>query len=117
MTCGSVPWRLATLLRRIWNDFAVASIEFGFQVGTSEIHQVNFYLNQTWGSLLITVDDQVVLQRSEMFSLSTTKNYEFSVGNVERQQVRIQKVRPWVLAAFRKSTITVFVDDIQLLEY
>lgn len=45
-----------------------------------------------------------------MFSVKTTADYEFRVGEAERHELRVTKERPVALAAFRPQPITAYVD-------
>ncbi len=45
-----------------------------------------------------------------MFSVRTTADYEFRVGEAEQHEVRVTKERPVALAAFRPQAITAYVD-------
>ena len=59
-------------------------LDFEFEVGENERHNVTFAFDQLWGPLTISVDGQRVVRKLGMFSLRRTSRYEFSVGSDER---------------------------------
>lgn len=85
-------------------------LTFGFDVGTTERHRVEFRFNQDIGNLRITVDGRPVIRRFEMLSFSTTRNYEFTVGEVEKHSVLIEKTRERLLGGARPQKVVVYVD-------
>ena len=92
----------------IWHQDWNSGIEF--QVGTSEVHRVTFTYDKFWGPLKIYVDGQPVIQKTEMFSFSLTKTWDFQVGVMERHDVRIVKTRKVMFAGFRGQLVQAFVD-------
>ena len=92
----------------IWHQDWNSGIEF--QVGTSEVHRVAFTYDKFWGSIKIYVDGQPVIQKTEVFSLSLTKTWDFQVGVMERHDVRIMKTRKLMFAGFRGQLVQAFVD-------
>ncbi len=85
-------------------------MNFTFEVG-EEKHLVEFYFNQIWGNLKITVDGHSVVTDFRLFSLNLVKKYEFYVGRFEKHLVRIEKERKLFFAGFRKQKYRIFVDD------
>jgi hypothetical protein len=81
-----------------------------FTVGDRERHQVVYTWDQFTGRLRITVDGREVVSTIRMFSVRTTADYEFRVGEAEQHEVRVTKERPVALAAFRPQAITAYVD-------
>jgi hypothetical protein len=90
-------------------------MQFSFNVGVNEKHQVDFSFDQFIGNLEIRVDGQPRLKDFRMFSLSLTKRYEFTVGVSERHDVIIEKKRKLFLAGLRPQQYRIFIDG-QLVE-
>lgn len=86
------------------------SLEITFEVGERERHRLRFFYNRFWGNGRISVDDAVIRRFFELFSLSTSRWYRFTLGDEERHDVEIEKVRKWVLAGFRDQYIRVYID-------
>jgi Arc/MetJ family transcription regulator len=86
------------------------STRLEFTVGDRERHGVVYTWDQFTGRLRITVDDREVVSTMRMFSISSTAEHVFVVGDAERHEVRISKERPIALAAFRPQPITAYVD-------
>jgi hypothetical protein len=85
-------------------------MQFSFRVGVREQHQVDFSFEQFIGNLEIKVDGQTVVKDFRMFSLSLTKQYEFTVGQAEQHQVVIEKKRKLFLAGIRPMQYRIFID-------
>ena len=85
-------------------------MQFSFQVGTQEQHQVDFSFDQFVGHLEIRVDGQPLVKDFRMLSLRLTKRYEFSVGSREIHQIAIEKKRKLFLAGFRPQQYRIFID-------
>jgi hypothetical protein len=85
-------------------------MQFSFIVGVAEKHQVDFSFDQFIGNLEIRVDGQPVIKDFRMFSLSLSKQYEFTVGERERHGVIIEKKRKLFLAGVRPQQYRVFID-------
>lgn len=96
-------------------DFSADITEFQFQVGVNELHTVGFRFNQSVGNLRISVDDVPIMRRFAMFSISTRKKYSFEVGNTEKHQVTIERVRQRIFGGLLPQKYIVSVDD-QLLQ-
>lgn len=89
-------------------------MKFSFDVGDKEHHRVDFSYNQFWGNLRITVDGESVVRNQSMgFSTHLVKRFEFTVGEKERHEVRIEQERELVMAGFRPKIYRVFVDGKQ----
>jgi len=84
--------------------------ELEFTVGVHERHQVVYSWDQFSGRLRITVDGEPIVDTLRVFSVSSTAEHEFTVGDREVHRVRIVKERPMVLAGFRPQPITASVD-------
>ena len=92
-------------------------MQFSFEVGEHERHTVRLDYNQMVGTMLIRVDDQVVINELRVFSLSLVRKYEFFVGTEERHAVRIEKERKLFLAGLRNQKYRVYVDGRLIREY
>jgi hypothetical protein len=86
-------------------------LEFQFDVGDQERHEVGFRFNRSLGPLTISVDDQPVVKKFKPFSMSTTERYEFTVGDEERHDVVIEKTRKGFLGGFQSQQCIAYVDD------
>jgi hypothetical protein len=84
---------------------------FKFNVGEKEKCKVAFHFNQWWGNLKITVDDRPVIKDFCLASLNHVRRFDFTVGQIEKHKVVIEKWRKPLAPAFRKSKYKVFVDD------
>lgn len=92
-------------------------MQFSFEVGFEEKHQVSLDYNQMVGLLTISVDGQPVIQEKRMFSLSLVRKYEFEVGVHERHHVRIEKERKLFLAGVRNQKFRVYLDGQLIREH
>ena len=63
-------------------------LDFEFEVGESERHNVAFQFDQLWGPLKISVDGKPIIRKLGMFSLHRTRGYEFSVGSTPLPRTR-----------------------------
>jgi Fas apoptotic inhibitory molecule (FAIM1) len=86
------------------------NLSFHFTVGSAEPHLVKFSFDQTWGNLVISVDDEVVVKKFQMFSLKTTDEHAFSVGKIERHDVLIRKSRERWFGGFKPQACEAFID-------
>jgi hypothetical protein len=92
-------------------------LEFQFGVGEDERHEVGFRFNRTWGPLMISVDDQPVVKKFEMFRWSTTERFELTVGETERHDVVIEKKRKRWMSGFFPHQCIAYVDDEEVGRY
>ncbi|HEX4434782.1 MAG TPA: hypothetical protein VH012_08125 [Acidimicrobiales bacterium] len=92
-------------------------LDFEFEVGESERHNVAFRFDQLWGPLVISVDGQPVIKKLEVFSLRRTGRYEFSVGSSEPHQVRIEKTRQALVGGFQGQECVAYVDGHEVGHY
>jgi hypothetical protein len=94
-------------------------IDFEFDVGVEETHHIAFHWGQLFGRIRITVDGEEIVQHNQALTLrsETTRQFEFSVGQAEVHQVRIEKTRKRVLAGARKQTCRAYVDEQFIGEY
>ncbi len=68
-------------------------MKFKIEVGEVEKHLVEFNYNQLTGSLLIKVDKQPIHRSSRLLNEPVKEVYHFVVGQIERSEVRIEKLR------------------------
>ena len=68
-------------------------MKFKIEVGEVEKHLVEFNHNQLIGSLLIKVDKQTVYHSTRMLNEPVAEVYQFVVGQMEKTEVRIEKIR------------------------
>ena len=92
-------------------------LQFEFEVGETERHNVAFRFDQLLGPLRISVDGEPVIRKFEMFSLRRVERYEFSVGSGEPHDVRIEKTRKALLGGFQAQECVTFVDGQEIGRY
>ena len=94
-------------------------IDFEFEVGEGEKHQVAFHWGQFWGKVRISVVGVEVVQQSHPFTFrsATTRKFEFSVGQSEVHPVVIEKSKQRFLGGARKQKCRAFVDGELVGEY
>ena len=92
-------------------------LEFQFEVGQGERHEVGFRFNRTWGPLRIKVDDETVVKKFDMFRWTTTERYELTVGQSERHDVVIEKKRKRWMGGFSPHQCVAWVDDEEVGRY
>ncbi|HEV8061126.1 MAG TPA: hypothetical protein VGP68_14700 [Gemmataceae bacterium] len=103
-------------------------------VGDVEMHILEFTWGQLFGTARIKLDgtvvyrgrpialDEVVTLRNpslylfRTFNSKTTptnlvRSWELEVGSTEKHRVRIDKIRPQILAGLRPSVFQVFIDE------
>lgn len=95
----------------------MAVLEFQFEVGDDERHEVGFRFNRSLGPLTISVDDQPVIKKFKIFSGSTTERYELTVGETERHNVVIEKTRRPFLGGMQPQACIAYVDDKEVGRY
>src|ERR1700733_14913362 len=85
-------------------------LDFEFEVGERERHNVAFQFDQMWGPLKISVDGKRVIRKLGMFSLRRTSRYEFSVGSSEPHEDRIEKTPKALGGGFQAQECVAYVD-------
>lgn len=85
-------------------------------VGTVEKHCVEFRRDHFFGVTKVVVDGEVIHKTVIIASYSLLKTYTIDVGTTERHSVRIEHKRPQFMAALRKHTYRVFIDDALVVE-
>jgi hypothetical protein len=83
-------------------------MKFSLTLPDAEATVIEFYRSSFWGSVWIKANGQKVLSRSafnplNQVSFSLTRNYEFWLPGSSPRHVCIAKVRPQVLAGFRRN--------------
>lgn len=68
-------------------------MKFTIEVGEIEKHQVEYHHNQLIGCLTIKVDQEVVHRSRRLVNEPVREIHEFIVGQLERSEVRIEKLR------------------------
>jgi hypothetical protein len=68
-------------------------MRFKIELGQNEKHTVEYQFNQLLGKLTIKVDDKPVQQSVRLFSEPVKQEFNLSVGEFERYEVRIEKHR------------------------
>ncbi len=68
-------------------------MKFKIEVGEVEKHLVEFNYNQLVGSLLIKVDQKPIHRSVRLLNEPVEEVYHFVVGQNERSEVRIEKMR------------------------
>ena len=74
-------------------------MKFKIEVGEVEKHLVEFSYNQLAGSLLIKVDQKPIHRSVRLLNEPVNEVYHFVVGQAERSEVRIQKLRKQLFGA------------------
>jgi hypothetical protein len=92
-------------------------MKFSFDVGSEEVHRVDFAFNQIVGNSLIEVDGIDRDRGFQWWTLDRIHRYELTVGEEEEHLVRIEKEHRLPLPAFRKQKYRVYVDDQLAHEY
>lgn len=92
-------------------------LDFEFEVGETERHNVAFRFDQLLGPLQIAVDGKPVIRKFEMFSLRRVGRYEFSVGSSEPHEVRIEKTRKALMGGFQAQECVTYVDGQEIGRY
>ena len=110
-----------------------------FTVGHRERYSVEFFWGQLLGSVSIAIDGEVafrgrpvaldeiaLLDDIDKFVCDIVTNrkvpwqrirsWDFELGETEKHHIRIEKERPFLLAAFRPHTFRVYVDGVMLVE-
>ncbi|MFF9563540.1 hypothetical protein ACF1AJ_09365 [Leifsonia sp. NPDC014704] len=94
----------------------VTTHTLSFTVGQDEKHVVDFAFDQMWGWLTIAVDRAVIIKKFITFSLHLRRTFEFTVGNVERHAIRIEKSRPLFASFARPQPTRAFCDGVLVAE-
>lgn len=73
-------------------------MKFKVEVGEVEKHQIEFNHNHLLGFLTIKVDKQPVVRMTRLLNEPVREVYEFVVGQMEKSEVRIEKLRRQLFA-------------------
>ena len=92
-------------------------LKFSAEVGTSEIHTIDFQFNQIWKSLRIAVDGKPIAKKSMNLSFHENKEYTFKVGNTETHEVKIELKKSLFPVGYSECTVWVYVDGEKIKEY
>jgi len=85
-------------------------MEFTVEIGENEKQLIFFSFNKFWGNLKILVNEKKVISDFLTFSRGLIRSYEFKVGTNETHEIKIEKIRPQLLAGIRTNTYKVYVD-------
>ena len=85
-------------------------VQFSFQVGTSEVHEVTVQWFQWSGHLFVLVDGVEKLHWHLVVGLKMVRRWELPIGNHEIHQVAIEKQWQIPYSAFHRQTIRAYVD-------
>lgn len=85
-------------------------MKFTVEIGENEKQVILFSFNKFWGNLKISVNGKAIIRDIRLFSINLVKPYEFKVGEKEIHNIRIEKIRPLVLAGFRSNDYKIYVD-------
>jgi hypothetical protein len=86
-------------------------MKFTVEIGKEEKQIISYSFNKFWGNVKITVNGKKVKSDFRMYSLELSKVYNFSVGQNEKHEIKIEKIRPQFNAGFRSNTYRIFVDN------
>jgi hypothetical protein len=92
-------------------------LDFEFEAGQTERHNVAFQWDQLWGPLKISVDGKPVVRKLGILSLRRATGYEFSVGSDETHQGRIAKTRQAPLGGLQAQECVAYVDGQEIGRY
>jgi hypothetical protein len=92
-------------------------MRFVVEVGNAEKTKIEFSRNWYTGTMStiangVQVAQQDALDPSTHFSFKTLRRYVFTVGELEKHHVVIEKERPLLLAGLRPQTYRIFVDGV-----
>jgi hypothetical protein len=85
-------------------------MNFEFDIGTTESHQVRFLTSAANGKATLTVDGDIVKQETFRFWIPLHRRYELRVGSSEVHDVAIDVVFARVARKFTQPTCTAYVD-------
>jgi hypothetical protein len=109
-------------------------MKLSVSVGEREMHAFEFTWGQLFGTVQMKLDGEVVyrgrpvaldeivtLARPSLYLFRTfisksipnslVRSWELEVGSEEKHRVRIDKIRPQILAGLRPSVFQVYIDD------
>ena len=92
-------------------------MEFEFEVGQSDKHKIQFSRNRHTARINILVDNEEVASKNPLnpathISFKLTQRFEFKVGSRENHVIRIEHIRPLLVAGFRKHRYRIFIDEV-----
>jgi len=85
-------------------------MKFTVEIGKIEKQVIFFSFNKFWGNLKISVNGKTIIRDLRTVSADLVKSYEFKVGVKEIHNIRIEKIRPLLLAGLRTNDYKVYVD-------
>lgn len=93
-------------------------LKFKMEVGTEEEHAIDFTVNQFWGHVDIRVDGKLYLHRKlkgVLFKQSWI--FEIQVGNVEKNDIKIELVKSLFPVGLRECTAWVYINGEKTNEF
>ncbi len=85
-------------------------MEFEFELGAAEPHQVRFHTSTANGKVTIFVDGETVKQEKFRLWIPIHRRYELRVGDSEVHEVAIEVAFARLARKFTKPTCTAYVD-------
>jgi hypothetical protein len=85
-------------------------VDFTFEVGSLEKHNVVVHWRQWRSELTVDVDGVSVVQDRPLLQLKLLKRHVFSVGDSEQHSIEIEQRRKLSNPTFREETFRVLVD-------
>ncbi|MGC3961107.1 MAG: hypothetical protein QM813_25215 [Verrucomicrobiota bacterium] len=73
-------------------------MKFKVEVGEVEKHQIEFNHSHLLGIITIKVDKQPVVRMTRLLNEPVREVYQFVVGQMEKSEVRIEKLRKQLFA-------------------
>lgn len=83
-----------------------------FNIGVTEVHQVDIRFDQFWGKFQIFVDGIPAIDRLLIFDFSFSRDFDLWIGVHEKHHVRINKTRPVFFAGFQPHTYSIYIDGV-----
>ena len=88
----------------------IFGLQFQFEVGETEKHIVEFLYNYSGGKVVIRVDGRIFISKVYIAWIKRERTFEFTIGNTEKHDIRINMIRSGFPAGARKFTVWAFAD-------
>lgn len=86
-------------------------MKFTIEIGKKEKQIISYSFNKFWGNVKIKVNNKKVISDFRLYSTSLSNEYHFEVGTIEKHQIKIEKIRPLIMAGYRSNTYKIYVDE------
>ncbi|OCB71834.1 hypothetical protein B0A79_14960 [Flavobacterium piscis] len=86
-------------------------MKFTVEVGEKEKQIISYSFNKFWGNVKIIVNGKKVKSDFRLYSTNLSKIYDFEVGTIEKHHIKIEKIRPLIMAGYRSNTYKIYVDE------